>query len=60
MKFVLYVDNNQFSDKFKYGWKKFKVADLLLFLHFTLLILPCGADNFSIFSMYLAQICSAC
>ena len=52
-KFVMHVTNDQFSDKFNNGQKKFKMADLLQFSYFRSMIWPCGHDNLKSFSYIL-------
>ena len=42
LKCVLHVENNQFSDKFKNGWKISKWLIYRNFVHFRSLILPCS------------------
>ena len=52
-KFVMYVTNDQFSDKFDNGWKKSKWLIYWDFLHFTSIMWRFWSDNIKSFTFIL-------
>ena len=57
---VMHVTDNQFSDMFNNGWKKFKIADLLGFFTFDVNNFTLQARKLQKLFMYPSQICTAC